>query len=308
MKAEIININNGIRRYWNNICTYLENNFEEYELADIFYQQLEILKENNYRFYKLLVSVIFADHYKLLCFDHTYNKLSKEDKGILEYYNSLNSIDDLLNEFEQSDTMLSVMMVDGLDYNDYDECTKREIMTNAIPQDKFLFKMCPTHLYDKIEILKSYQAEDLLLFYKDYIYKCGEDFDTKNRALDSVLVTLESLYTYDKDNYEEVLTDMAATYYKWMKYLDSEPQRNLLDVNDKALIDIIEQNPIELVVELSNQLPPVLDIIVDGYLYYNTEKIEISNDVIDDYVKNNVNEDVKEKLKLNKSKIKSLDF
>ncbi|MDD4608324.1 MAG: hypothetical protein PHD10_04270 [Bacilli bacterium] len=308
MHIEFINVNNGVRRYWDAIYDYLEENYDECELPTIVNEQLQILKESNYKFYKLLISIMFVDHYKLLYFNDHYAELSLEDQEILEFYNSLENIDELLELFDYDDTILNVMMCEGLNYGYYDDWTKREVMTEVIPKDRFLFNMCPTHLFDKIEILKPYTAEGLLYFYKDYTSKFGNDAETKNNALESILVTMESLYTYNKDNYEEVLTDMLAVYYKWKKYLGSEPKYNMLINYEKELLDIIEKQPMINIVELSNQMPLVLDEIVDTYLYYSSENIEISNEVVDEYIKNNVDESVKAKLKLNRPKTKSLDF
>ncbi len=305
-KVELVNINNSVREDWIKTIDCIGSFCEdEYDQGTLMYEVIENMKKTKPKYYRLFVSIMFADYYKLLYFHSVRQESTDEDLDKLEFFDEIEDLDNLLDKIDDDASVLDEIVSEGFLYNYYDYYEKREIMNSLNPKNKYLFKICPTHLLDLIEMAKTYSADDLLCFYQDYINKNG--VHSYFSAVESILVTMEALYKYDKENYKEVLINMISVYYKWKKYLISYAKHKNLIIYDSELIEMLEKESIDNIMINSNRYPLVLEEIVEGYLLYSTEEIKIPSDEIEKYINKNVDNQIKEKLNLFKPKIKSLD-
>jgi len=304
-KSELRNINNYIRDDWSKtidcIASFCDDSFEE---AAQKCEAIDYLKTIKPKYYRLFVSVMFADYYKLLyCSSIQKNKCSK-DLERLDFFDEIEDLDDLLDKIDDDKRILYEILLQQFTYHDYHYCDKKKIININNPRNKYLLRICPTHILDLIEMSKNYNAEDLLIFYRDYLEKYGANDYLK--AIESILVTMDVLYRYDRENYKDVLSDMIVVYYKWKKYLDKNSKNTILTPGEYRIIEMLEQQPMDIIFINSNKYPAILEEIIGGYLWFSDEKIEISHEEVEKYISNNVNSKIKEKLKLFKPKIKSL--
>lgn len=303
-RIELININNNVREEWIKIMDSIGSFCEdEYDEALLICEAIDNIKENKPKYYRLFVSVMFADYYKLLYSRSVQNNIYYSDVNRLEFYDELVDLDDLLEKIEDDRSILDEILLQVFSYSDYDYYDKKEIINLVKPQNRYLLKMCPTHILDLIEMAKTYSAEDLLYFYQDYIERYGAN--AYLIAIESILATMNALYENDIENYKEVLVDMMGIYYKWKKYLKNNSKNVTAD--ESKLIEMLEKQPLNEIFNKSNEDPLVLEEIVGGFLLFSTETIKIDDEDVERYISNNVDNKIKEKLKLFKPQKKSLD-
>lgn len=294
-RIELLNINNNIREDWiktiDSIRSFCE---DEYDEALHLCEVIDNMKEKKPKYYRLFVSVMFSDYYKLLYCCNVQEISYYMDTDRLEFFDELTDLDDLLQKIEDDRSLLDEIVLQIFTYNDYDYYGKKEIMKLIEPRNKYLFKMCPTHVLDLIEMAKTYSAEELLYFYQDYLERYG--VSAYLSAIESILATMSALYENDIENYKEVLVDMISVYYKWKKYLKNNSKNITHD--ESELIEMLERQPMDVIFDISNKYPLVLEEIVGGYLLFSTEKTKISNDEVERYINNNVDNKIKKKLRL----------
>ena len=304
-KSELKNLNNYVRDDWfktvDCITAFCD---DEYEESMYINKIIDNFKERKPKYYRLLVSVMFADYYKLLYYRSRKQNICPTELEKLEFFDELDDLDDLLEKIEEDRSILDEITSQHFNYKEYDYFDKKKIISLNNSRNKYLLRICPTHILDLIEMAQNYSAEDLLCFYQDYLERFGADgyFD----AIKSILTTMDVLYRYDIENYKDVLIDMIGVYYKWKKYLDNNSKNIILTPGEYRLIEMFEKQSMDIIFANSNKYPIILEEIVGGYLSFSNNQFQISNEEVDYYINNNVNKNIKEKLKLFKPKIKSL--
>lgn len=185
-------------------------------------------------------------------------------------------------------------------FNDMDYVSKTLLLETMEDndQDKNIENIYKFHVLDKI----TYRIIDDIECYKEY-YK---EYLEVNKDKTDRIFTITNYITYrmidlkyeDEIKYKKYILEFIKVYYKWKYFIKNHEGKYLLNKNDVIYLDIIESKSIEEIFIYVEDNSDFLINIVGEYLYYKTQKVEIKEDVIDNYFNTSSSEDLKQKLKI----------
>ena len=154
------------------------------------------------------------------------------------------------------------------------------------------------HILDRItykilDELNLYQA-----YYKDFIIKNSDNIISKDLIIDYLSLRIYDLKDKNNKKYQQILLEIIKVYYKWRKFINNHEGEYLINKEDFIYIDKIENLSVE---ELFNNIDEDYDFLntmLADYLHYKTEKIEIKEELVDNYLYETSDEKIKIKLKI----------
>lgn len=237
---------------------------------------------------EVLLRFILMDNYKINCFNNNKIKINN------------NSIDSILMSCLDNAKIFKELLKQSKGFYEMDYFSKSLLLEDMENRglDSEIIQISKNHILDKL----TYKILDELNLYKDY-YK---DFMVKNKNNEfgqNLLIdylSLRVLDLKDKDNkkYKEFLFEFIKVYYKWRKFINDHEGEYLLNGVDYIYMDKIEKLNID---ELFNDIEmdyDFLNIILGDYLHYKTQDIEVSEELVDDYLEETCDEKIKTKLKI----------
>lgn len=235
-----------------------------------------------------LLRFILMDNYKINCFYGNKIKIDNDsiDSILMSCLDNANIFKSLLSQAKQFKEM---------DY--FSKCLLLEDIENKGLNSK-VASICKTHLLDKLtykllDELNLYQE-----YYKDFMIKNKKNTFGQNLLIDYLSLRVLDLRDKDNKKYEEFILEFMKVYYKWRKFINDHEGEYLLNGVDYIYMDKIEKFSIE---ELYNDIEKdydFLNLIIGDYLHYKTEKIEVSEELVDNYFYETCDEKIKTKLKI----------
>ena len=171
-----------------------------------------------------------------------------------------------------------------------------ETLENCNQDDniRLIYKM---HDLDKL----TYQIIDDIDSYKEY-YKNYLDYnkDKPNRMEtigEFITYRILELINVNHKKYQRYILEFIKVYYKWKKFIKMHDGEHLLNDFDFEYLTIIENESLDTLLNETKINFKFLFTLVTEYLHYTTEKMEIKEEIIDDYFIKESSKELKEKLK-----------
>lgn len=235
-----------------------------------------------------VLRLILMDNYKINCFNNKYIKIDGE------------SIDSILMSCLDNAKILKEILKDakcfyGMDY--FSKSLLLEDMKNR-ELDSKINDICRNHMLD---VLTYHILDELDLYqeyYKDFMIKNRGNIFSQNLLIDYLSLRVLDLKNKNNKKYEKFLLEFIKVYYKWRKFINDHEGEYLMNDEDFIYVDKIEKLNIE---ELFNQIEndyDFLNLILGDYLHYKTQKIEVSEELVDKYLNESCDEKIKIKLKI----------
>lgn len=235
-----------------------------------------------------LLRFILMDNYKINCFYNKYIKLddnsidsilmscldnAKVFKGLLKQASCFHGMD-----YFSKSLLLEDMKIKGLD-SKISSISKNHILD-----------VLTYHILDELDLYQDY--------YKDFMIKNRGNIYGQNLLIDYLSLRVLDLKNIDKKKYEEFLLEFIKVYYKWRKFINDHEGEYLMNDEDFIYVDKIEKlNIDDLFWNIENDYN-FINLILADYLHYKTEKIEVSEDLVDEYLIDSCDEKIKTKLKI----------
>ena len=193
---------------------YLNKNEDEIDYDDIF-GKIELIS-NNEAYYKLFLSVLFLDDYRLKLRYLINNRATESDKETLEFYdNNIKSIDDVIDYIDNDGDILD-MINSTLVFTNLKKSYQREVLTCSWIKNDYLKKVTPLHILDLFYYSFPISLDNFIELFNEYNEE-ENSLDASGEATVEFSKVLTDLYNSDLDNYKK-LTDELVETYKIMKY------------------------------------------------------------------------------------------
>ena len=186
-------------------------------------------------------------------------------------------------------------------FNDMDFINKSILvkMMEEFNQDNNLINISPLYLLDKltykiVDDINCYEE-----YYLDYIKKNNHVLGKREIITEFLSNRVLELKNKNYNKYEMYILGFIKEYYKWKLFIKNHEGDYLLNPEDFEYIEKIETLDLnEILNELENDYE-FLNTVIGDYLHYKTSKLEIKEDIVDNYLKDNTNLKIKQKLKIN---------
>lgn len=240
--------------------------YEEYE-EDLI-NHFSALRNNNYNHYLLIITLLYHDYILSLQDDTDPLKevLYEEFEKAREEINDIKSLD----EYLQNNTQFYSDIVEGfLNFYEYEYFEKRKTYLKSKKIDKYLFKVFPPHLIDKLYYVITYTEEDLMTYFEE----------DGMSAIGVIISLLQNLYQADKENFNKLIEPLIYKYYKNFNY---KREKNESDECNDELLKLIEDEDTEVIKEkVINNMDYLENILLEFYnnsfVYDEKYKEEVDN-------------------------------
>lgn len=254
-------------------------------IVDFFYSLSEENQTN-------LLRLALADFYKISYYSnnrpHSLFNLKTED--IIDYC--------IVDVGSTIDVLKSIKTFNDMDYISKSLILETLEISN---QDNIITSIYKFHNLDKL----TYQIIDDIELYKEY-YKNYLDANKENpnrikTISDYISYRIIELKKIDYNKYQKYVLEFIKVYYKWKNFIKNHDGEYLLNSCDFKYIDIIENLSLEQLLEKVESSFSLLFTLVSEYLHYTTSKLEIKEEIVDNYFINETDNKIKEKLNKTKS-------
>ena len=235
-----------------------------------------------------LLRFILMDNYKINSF---YNKYIKTDDD------SINSI--LMSCLDNAKIFKEILKQAKCFYEmDYfSKSLLLEDMKNKALDSK-IANISKNHLLDKLIYVILDELDLYQEYYKDFMNKNQGNFFGQDLLINYLTLRVLDLKNKDIKKYEEFLLEFLKIYYKWIIFIKEHDGEYLLNSEDFIYIDKIESLDVKKLFNYIEMDSYFLNLIMGDYLHYKTEKIEVSEELVDKYLNESCNEKIKTKLKI----------
>lgn len=230
-----------------------------------------------------VLRLMLLDYYKLNCNNISMTQLDLDD-FIYSCFDDMSLIYNLI---------LHTKAFNEMDY--ISKCILMETMED-LDMDDDLFKISNLHLLDKLTYKIVDDIECYKDYYKDYITKNENSLYRRNNITNVLALRILDLKKFDSVKYKKYILEFIKTYYKWKLFIKNHDGEYLLNDIDFVYLNKIENTDIDILLgELYKDIA-FLSMILGEFLHYKTSVTEIKEEVVDSYLKEAVNENVKQKL------------
>lgn len=185
-------------------------------------------------------------------------------------------------------------------FNDMDYVSKCLILEMVEKEDNVITSIYKFHKLDKL----TYQIIDDIDLYKEYYINYLEvNKENPNRIKiisDFISYRFIELRKTDPIKYEKYILECVKVYYKWKNFIKNHEGEYLLNKIDFNYLEIIENLSLTELTQKINSNFNLLFTLVSEYLHYTTEKLEIKEEIVDNYFIEKTDNKIKEKLNFKK--------
>jgi len=183
-------------------------------------------------------------------------------------------------------------------FNDMDYVSKCLILEMLESQDNIITSIYKFHNLDKL----TYQIIDDIELYKEYYINYLEiNKENPNRIKiisDFISYRFLELKKIDYIKYQKYILECIKVYYKWKNFIKDHEGKYLLNKIDFKYLEIIENLSLTELLEKVNSSFNLLFTLVSEYLHYTTSKLEIKEEIVDNYFMTKTDTKIREKLKI----------
>ena len=165
-----INNNDLIRNMIDKYNSKLKNTSNDvFEETIKFNEFIEELKAENYNLYKIIIGLFFCDTILLLKYRDLYNQLNEEEVTLLQQYESIPDIEELIFIIEQDPSVLYAISNSSTKFNALNRNGKSVRL--SIADEKFMRKFSILSCIEKESYFEDITLEELTKEYNAFISK-----------------------------------------------------------------------------------------------------------------------------------------
>lgn len=244
------------------------------------------LEQNNIKDKEEIIKLLISDYYKI-----KYNSnISKSN------FNIDKPIDKLINDFIYNNEFFNDVVENATIFNSLYQVSKIIIMED-IEQNKkeqLFLNMSKSFILDNMCYRFNYDLNSFKKLYMDYKEKSK---DQKKIADVSYFIANKLLKHKDKEEYNNFILEFISTYYKWTIYVKDNLDKKFLYNEDYIYLEMVKQYSLEQLLKNSELDYMFLVNMIENYLFYSTIFKKVSEEIVDEYFTNNVEEEIQKKLK-----------
>lgn len=205
-------------------------------LTDVF----DTIKEKDAKEYDFLLRLMYHDYIMMLEYEGDLTPEEKEKLDEIEFDDDseiIGSLDELKLEIEKDAKYYLILIGYFIRFNDLDFYEIRKLFYDNEKKDKYLTKIFPCHIIDKLYFTRTITSNELINEFEH-----GESF-----AQTEIIRKLQTLQFYDKKNYDMLVCEVLENFYKNASYKRSEGMcedvnYNLLTLMETGNIDLLKEN------------------------------------------------------------------
>lgn len=244
-----------------------EERYQLYEEEVI--KTLENLRNKNFKLYKDLVRLFYHD-YCIIVQDEDDELYEVNQEQFLEAKSEIYDLDTLLIYLQENRDFICDLVANFLDFTETDYFSKRKILLETKDLDRYLFKIFPGHIIDKMYYTIPYTIDDL----RRYFYE--EDMN----AVGIIISLLQNLYMVDRDNFDKLMNEMLRIYYKNSSY---KKQTGICDLDNKILLSKIEKEDLskikaDIIHSMDDLENILLELYNDTFVYDKNYKEDVNRE------------------------------
>lgn len=275
----VFNYNDLLRR---KISDCFNDNENVYEILDFFNNLTE-------GYQQLIIELALTDLYKLSYY------IDGKPSKLCEY-----SIQEVIEKCTIDtgliiDLMLSVKLFNEMDY------VSKTLLMEVIEQnghDRNVFSISKLHLLDKITYVIIDDIENYKQYYKEYLDINKDKSNKISIITEYISYRVLNLKYEDPNKYKKYIIEFIKVFYKWKKFIKHHEGEYLLNKSDIIYLDIIDSKSLLEIFEYIENNFDFLFTIIGEYLHYKTQKIEIKEEIVDEYLNSSSSDNLKQKLKI----------
>lgn len=283
----IINPNEKIRNNFRKLIGTLDD-LEDEELIDVIYEILENTKNDNYKEYILIITLIYKDLYCNLNYNRKSNEINDVLLDQIDTFDVQN-IDDIINLFDKKFSSLLTDYMYLLSLNNLFYI--KILLSIDYKQKQKLSKIQPLFIYDELALNEYTNFSSL----EDYYQENKNKIDKMDIILD-IINFLDYLYCYNKNIYEQYIYSIVNKIYKYSYYyLNNSVEAKQEDLEIK-LIKIMARSNISQISEFLHEDKDFLKQIINRIFnnieigYPDIQTIsgykKIDDKILTNYIKN----------------------
>lgn len=158
--------------------------------------------------YNQILGLLVADTYKLLNVKKIDGLLTKEEIGTIEFYENFNN-STAVAYLEMHPNELLGAFYHMSEFNTFDYFMKRSVLVDSKDKAKFLCKLSLFSIYDYLYYCQKYELETLKAIYNEDV---SEGY-SKKMVIGKLVNTINELFTFDRENYKDIMIDLLTKYY-----------------------------------------------------------------------------------------------
>lgn len=252
---------------------YYEYGEDEKEIFD-FTTIFNRMANTNYELYKKVIGVIWTDFWLLnnpdLLSDSDENYVTIDYDYSYEEMSKFKSVDDVIDYINEYPELLQSMLLSSLDFISYTNFEKHHKSMYDVKTDKYLERINPLYIFDKILYSQLYEKDDIYCMYLKYLEDFKkeynfEDYISEYYARSFVRDFIEILRENDRYNYDLLILYMIKDFYIIEKYRELN---NSIAKNCQIILKIIETNSFNNLLD-KYCVGPILDDIIFSFVEFN---------------------------------------
>lgn len=250
------------------------------------------LEKLNYEEYEKIVSLMYSDYYKLDVFmKFVDNKYIYKDLNINK--------SKLVEKSMKDEEFLSKLIESSIVFDSLPIISKINVFEELFLLDEYnnLLKISNLNLLDIITYQFNFNINDFKEYYKDYVMK---NKSVNKNTFVSIFITnkLNEYEILNFDKYKIFILEFLRIYYKWNIFIKNNFSKDFLEKEDIHYLKLIKENKMDDIFNLLSEDLNFLTTLIENYLFYSTSQKMVSEDIVNEYFYNNVEEEVQRKLKL----------
>lgn len=244
------------------------------------------LEQNNIKDKEEIIKLLLSDYYKIKYF----LSISKNN------FNIDKPIDILIDDFIYNEGFLCEVVENATKFNSLYDVSKIIIMEDIEQNEKqkLFLNISNSFILDNMCYRFDYNLNSFKELYKDYKEKTK---DQKKITDVSFFIANKLLKYKNKEQYNKFILEFVSIYYKWSIYVKDNLDKNFLYNEDYLYLEMIKQYSPEQLLKNSELDYIFLVNMIENYLFYSTIFKDVSEEIVNEYFTNKVEEEVQKKLK-----------
>jgi hypothetical protein len=192
------------------------------------------------------------------------------------------------------------LMLSSKLFNDMDYVSKTLLLETMEEndQDKNIISIYKLHILDKFTYIIVDDIENYKKYYKEYLDVNKDKPNKISTITEYISYRILNLKYEDTTKYKKYILEFIKVFYKWKNFIQNHEGKYLLNKSDIIYLDIINSKSLLEIFEYIENDFDFLFTIVGDYLHYKTQKIEIKEEIVDEYLISSSSEKLKQKLKI----------
>jgi len=232
----MIKFNDCLYNFRNKICdmfySLLNKKDEDINYDEIF-EKIELIS-NNEKYYRLFVTILFLDDYRMKLRYLINNQATESEKEKLCFYdNNIKSVNDIVDYVDSGGDIID-MINSSIAFTKWKGNYQREVLTSSRIKTDYLTSVTPLHIIDLLYYSFPISLDNFIELFNQYKQE-KSSLDASGEATVEFSRMLLDLYISDVNNYQTLVDELVETYKIMQYHKIFEDQELDLFVNKRDL-------------------------------------------------------------------------